>query len=121
MRKTLPSSARSNIPRIQRDEGSRLPGYRDLEELMVEAQQLSSTMAPEVAMLCKRMRINLRALERRTFKDVVGSADLTANLFREFWAFTELARDWLRGQGESDDDPELEALSALKAGKKGRR
>ena len=121
MRKKLSSSARSNMPKVQRDKGSRLPGYRNLEELMVEAQRLSSTTAPEVAMLCKRMRTDLRALERRTFKDVVGFADLSANLFMESWAFTELVRSWLGDQGESDDDPELEAPSAWKTGKKGRR
>jgi hypothetical protein len=114
IRKILPSALlRSNMPR--------LPGYRDLEKLMVQAQRLSSSTAPEVATLCKRMRTDLRALEERTLKDWVGSAALTANLFMEFWAFTELVRDWLGGQVESEDDAEFEAPSSLKTGKKGRR
>lgn len=121
MRKTLPSSMKSNIPKVRKDKDFRLPGYRDLEELMIEAQRLSSTTAPEVAMLCKRMRTDLRSLERRAFKDVVGLSKLITNLFSELWGFAELVEGWLRGQGESDDDPALEAPSARRAAKKGRR
>lgn len=83
MRKTPPSSAKSNMPKVKRGKGFRLPEYRDLEELMTEAERLGSAMS-EVATLCKRMRTDLRALERRNFKQVVGFTKM--GLLEVVWA-----------------------------------
>jgi len=92
-----------------------MPGYPELEELVLEAQRLSSTALPEVATLCERIRTDLLSLEQEACDEIVGITQLFLDLLRHFSGFAQRVSGWMnRGMataGHDENHPEPEGGS----------